>query len=235
MIRSLVYSGRSQETAVLLETMRRQAALLTEDRWEIHSFYEREQLEGFLVSSKELDLICFDVMWEQGIFMIEQFRKKNRQAYIVVIASDGISPLVYLKPSIMAAALLLRPFNQKDCEKVIREIVAAMDLESRDDGRVFLLDSPDGRIRVPFYKINYFESREKKIFLCTAEEEYGFYDSLERLSSQLPEYFVRCHRGYIVNTKEIQKYVLKENLIYLKNGWIVPVSRSYREKMKEYR
>ncbi len=86
----------------------------------------------------------------------------------------------------------------------------------------------------PYDKILFFEANNKKINLRAGNEEYDFYDSIENISHTLPDYFVRCHRAYLVNAKKIRKVKLSDGLIEMGNGVIVPLSRTYKQNVKEW-
>jgi len=49
----------------------------------------------------------------------------------------------------------------------------------------------------------------------------------------LPDMFVRCHRGYIVNKNKIRRVINAENLLELDAEIYVPVSRSLKKALKE--
>lgn len=56
-----------------------------------------------------------------------------------------------------------------------------------------------------YEEIQYLEARDKKIILHVNKYEISFYSSLQKLEKILPDYFIRCHRSYIVNFMFIQK------------------------------
>ena len=58
------------------------------------------------------------------------------------------------------------------------------------------------------------------------------FSTQDNLSEKLPEQFVRCHRGFIVNKHKIKKVALSQNLIFLTDGYDVPLSRSYKSVVK---
>ena len=115
------------------------------------------------------------------------------------------------------------------------ELAALRTFEQESSKEIYVVETEDGKDRIPYSDIIYFESREKKIFCCTRYREYGFYGTLEKLEQELPDHFKRCHRGYILNTAWIRKVALSENTIYLRDDYAIPVSRSYKSIMKEYR
>lgn len=48
--------------------------------------------------------------------------------------------------------------------------------------------------------------------------------SIDEIMQQLPEYFARCHKSYLVNMYEIAKISRSE--VVMKNGTIIPISRN---------
>ena len=77
-----------------------------------------------------------------------------------------------------------------------------------------------------------FEAQGRKVALRTKAQEISFYSSFEQLAGQLPEWFLRCHRGYIVNMKKARNVSFAESVIELTDGSSVPLSRTYRDPMR---
>lgn len=233
----MVYSSVEKELSALKETSRKYIAYLSEEKWEYVTFRNLNELKVYLEKENPiLDLVYADVTQRESISMIESIRKKNTSAIILLIADATISPLVYLKPSIMAASLLLRPFDQTMLEKTVKELLETFIEKDKDNTEeVFTVDNRDEKIRIPYNRIYYFEAREKKIYLCLEDKEYSFYDTMGNLEKELPEYFVRCHRSFIINNKKLVKVYLSQNELELENEVFVPFSRSYRNVVKEMR
>ena len=101
-------------------------------------------------------------------------------------------------------------------------------------GKSYVIESKEGRTILPYHDIYYLEAREKKIFLRTLNEEYGFYSTMEQLEKELPDTFLRCHRSYIVNMDKVEKIMLSHNQILLVHGFNIPLSRSYKPMLKEF-
>lgn len=230
----MVCSGEKQELYTIYKETKNQAALLTEDKWDIHTFETIKEVAIYMKDHTILDAVCFDITLDGGIEMLEKIRLQNKKAYIVLIASSEISPISYIRPTIMASALLLRPIDPCMYRKAIQEMLDQFQRETNLDEDLFILESREGKYRIPYQNIYCFEARTKKIYACTSVEEYGFYEALDKLQEHLPEYFVRCHRGFIVNTKKIKKVALSESLLYLEDNYLVPLSRSYKSILKEY-
>ena len=65
------------------------------------------------------------------------------------------------------------------------------------------------------------------------KEEYEFYGSIENIMQMVPDYFVRCHRSFLINIKKVRKLSLSEGVIEMTMNTAVPLSRSYKKAVKE--
>jgi hypothetical protein len=96
---------------------------------------------------------------------------------------------------------------------------------------VVTIKTQDGWIPVPFSKVVYFEAKDKKTYV-NAEEHTGTHKySLQEFEFFLPkDYFIRCHRSYIVNVNHIKEIFPDTHstfILLMDNGDQVPVSQSY--------
>ncbi len=235
MITYLALLKRKAEYEQLLTVVRKYAAIYTDERWSYLAFQSVADVERLLNYEPVLDLVSWDVTMEGALGALERMRKNHDKAYVMIIADPTISPMSYLKPGISPAALLLKPVKSTDAERVIQDLfeVFVRNL-NQDQTDAFLVETREGKQYIPMGQIDYFEAKEKKVFVRTRSCEYGFYDTLDTLEGRLPAGFVRCHRSYIVNMKRARTLVLTENLIRMMDDTQVPFSRSYKKMLKEY-
>ncbi|BCN29967.1 LytR/AlgR family response regulator transcription factor [Anaeromicropila herbilytica] len=237
MISMLICSGDEKEIKCIHFTSRELAAYLSDEKWDFNTFLDTKDIVSSLNHLPILDLICFDITLQDSIPIIEELRRKNKEAYIALIADNTISPMSYMKPSIMAASLLLRPLKNMQVRERLEELFQSLFKETNrkmnDDSFVF--ENREGQICIAYNRIRYFEAREKRVFVCTDNKEITFYETMDNLLTMLPDYFIRCHRSFIVNAKKIERVQLAQNTILLEDESILPISRSYRNNAKEYR
>ena len=210
------------------------AAALSEDYWNIELISALDKLQARLADHPLMDMLMYDVTPRNAIESLLGIRKNYREVLLMVIADLETSPMEYMKPGIMASSLLLRPWTKAQAYEVLKEFFQAY-MEKccqADDKSMFVIESKEGKLYIPYEQIYFFEARETKIFVCTGKEEYGFYHTIDKLAEELPEQFLRCHRGFIVNQYKIRKVVLSQNIIYLTDGYDVPLSRSYKPVLK---
>ena len=188
-------------------------------------------------SGEKADLACIDITIPEALELTKLFRSKNETAYIILIASLKISPVTYMKPSIRAESLILKPFQSQQVDMAVKEAIQEVlkKYQNPDIDKVFVVDNQEGRVLIEYSAIYFFEARNKKIYLNTGAREYGFYSTIEQLQEELGEQFIRCHRGFLVNQKKIERVVFAKNLIVLTDGYEIPVSRTYKSILKEFR
>jgi hypothetical protein len=96
---------------------------------------------------------------------------------------------------------------------------------------VVTLKTDDGWIPLPFSQVIYLESKEKKTYVHTNEHCGTHKYSLQEFEFVLPkDYFIRCHRSFIVNVNHIKEIFPDTHstfILSMDNGDRVPVSQSY--------
>lgn len=237
-ITSVSYNKLKDEASELNRIMRDIAARLTDEQWNIEMVQKQEELKEFLEDKPLMDMLLFDVTRSGDIELLEEVRQDYKLAFVMLLADGNISPMKYMKPSIQAQSLLLRPFSKEQALNSLSEFISGyiktFHNPAEDNTATFVVESKDeGKISIPYDQIYYFEAMEKKVYVCTGVDEFGFYDTLDGLMENLPEGFLRCHRSFIVNESKIVRVALSKNTIYLEDEYEVPLSRSYKPDFKE--
>ena len=234
MIFAMIYNSRTEEQEYIVKALRRAAAALTEERWQIDCFEKKEQLETLAKEETLLDLIGYEVSTSGSIRYLEWIRRRYQEAMLFLIADESLSPMEYIRPTILASSLLIRPLTAQKLLNGMMELVEKLTEKHREgEEEMLLIETREGRTYVPFSKIYYFEAREKRIYVRLKKQELTFYDTIEHLSERLPDGFIRCHRSFIVNRSRIQRVMLSKNLIELEQNMEIPLSRSYKPVFKE--
>lgn len=227
----VISNGQMQETTYLREISKQKIAKMTEEQWHIHGDFSVEEFCEFIEQQGDMEVVYLDVVREHALQAAETMRQKNKDAILLLIADETQSPMKYLKPSIQASALLLRPIDKKEAKSVVEE---TWDLYASMQAQQEQFEISPGR-KLPMEGILFFESCHKRIYAHLSWEKIGFDETLENLALRLPSYFARCHRGIIVNTRKIKNIVLSQGEICLQNNVTVPFSRTYKETVKEWK
>ena len=72
--------------------------------------------------------------------------------------------------------------------------------------------------------IRYAESNKRRVYIYTESGMVYCYGSLNDLEAQLPDYFLRCHKSFLVNMKKIERF--NGNDLCLYTGEEIRVSRN---------
>ncbi|KKK36328.1 LytR family transcriptional regulator [Mesobacillus campisalis] len=100
------------------------------------------------------------------------------------------------------------------------------------DGKsVVTVKTSDGWKPIPFGDVVHLEAKDKKTHVYTGEYKGTHKYSLQEFEYLLPkDYFIRCHRSFIVNVNHIEEIFPDTHstfLLAMDNGERVPVSQSY--------
>lgn len=233
MARMFGFCETAEEASCLHSGGRDAAALLDIPEWHAELLLS---LPDFLtrLHEEKADICCVDLTPRDAIHAAEQAHRQCAQAQLLILAGLDVSPMTYLRPGIRAAALLLKPFSAAQAQDVLCELMREMERERKQKGeQYYVLETKQERIMVAYSDILFFEARERKIYLCTHSRQIPFYGTLEELGETLPSHFIRCHKGYIVNSDQISHIAFAQNTICLRDGFEIPVSRSYKAAMRE--
>ncbi|KMY45823.1 LytR family transcriptional regulator [Bacillus sp. FJAT-27916] len=96
---------------------------------------------------------------------------------------------------------------------------------------VVTLKTQDGWVPVTYEDIYYIESKNRRTYVTSSTQTGTNKNTLQEFEFTLPkDSFIRCHRSYIVNVKQIKEIYLDTHstfVLSMKNGQLIPVSQSY--------
>lgn len=233
---SLLYDNRDDESEELRALMKELAAFLTEERWQMRHTASLKQTKEFFRENPLLDALLYDVSGAGAVDYLCRLRQDYQAMQLMIIADAQMSPLDYIRPGILASSLLLRPWSTQQAKEILSEFIqnCVRETDRKGSRQSYRIVSREGITSIPYRQIYFFEAREKRVYLCAGNEEFGFRHTIEELAGELPSQFVRCHRSYIVNADKIRKVDLARNMICLERGFCVPFARRYKEMLKEY-
>lgn len=205
----------------------------------------KEVLYNFIISDanynevdiqivKSPDLIIAEMVNRDDLDRVRYIRTLFASARLLLLSNNHISPEYYIVPEISPDILLLKPYVYSKAVETVHRILLwcyrdrgmkqQKDtlLEMKSGGEVYYFD---------YAEVYYLEARDKKIIVHMRKQELSFYSSLQRLEKDLPEYFIRCHRSYIVNFMFIRKVDLTNSVFYLNEKAVIPISQKYKVRL----
>lgn len=189
---------------------------------EVTEYEGAGQLLKALAAGEHAEVYFLDIQMEDGaddgIRVAKKLRERGDNSLIVYVT--GFIDYVQTGYEVRAFRYLLK----SQIEEKLSEVLWAVRRELAGEAH-FSFQVNRETVCVDKSRILYLESDRRQLHLITETGSHCFYGSLDEVQKQLGDIFLRCHRSYLVNIKQIQKYSREQ--ICLKNGTAVPVSRSY--------
>lgn len=166
--------------------------------------------------------ICMDV--QNGIETAKVIRNTDEELQIIFITSSP--DYVYSGYDVEAIGYLLKPFDINKLEKLFIKIWNKENMHKHikivNRGEIY---------NIAFNDILYLESNDKKVKIVTLKQEVTTYGKLSDFLKKLPKnYFISCHKSYIVNLKHVK--CLSSNSFKITSLVKIPISRSYYKTAK---
>jgi len=167
---------------------------------------------------EELGEISFQIIFTTAY---DQYAIKAFEVYAQDYLLKPIDP-DRLKKSLERAKKNHELLHQKEenLNKSVKKIIIPK------NGRNHYLDTQE---------IIYIEAKRAYVVLYTTESAYTFSKSLKHFEKLL-EYnsnFIRVHRSFIINLDYLEQFGNHNSEIRLKNGKLLPISKSYKEHFLE--
>lgn len=211
------------------------ARLTIQNQWEdaaISATESADELRAWLNDGQILNLLLCDVAIPNALTVMKEARKLHPQLTQIPIADITTPPSSYVHPDIMPYALLWRPLEQAMNESVMLRAYA--ELMEKDGGkRALTVKTRKETWNLPLEEILYFEARDKKVYIRIKNREIPFYETISRLEADYADDFLRCHKGFLVNHRHIQRIDWSNLSMELTGGIYIPISRGYRNQVKE--
>ena len=164
---------------------------------------------------------------------IANIRQQNNLHYIILRLNSAEEAFIPFPPYIRPSGYLLKTADKNICRPLIDNIYNDFSSVHNIYGGYFSLKMDGSVYRLDYTKILYFESLQKKIIARIGVQEYDFYDSMEEICKKVPEYFLRIHRGFCINTRLVDTINIKDRTVQMQDGSVIPYSKTYREQLLE--
>ncbi|HEX6432461.1 MAG TPA: response regulator transcription factor [Niastella sp.] len=199
------------------------------------------------MTGSETDLFIIDIFLQgtrDGIVFAEKMNAQEidkRPFIFLTNASDRHTFDLARKTG--PFSYLLKPFNELELEYAIELAIEKFANEdgyfatftqplSLLSGDVFFVKKGNMLAKILVGDIRYIEVDGKYCKLMYGDEKYLIQKSLKQLQAQLSaKQFIKIHRNYIVNVKEIIKIDLQDHAIILQDGNTLSFSRRYLDAL----
>ena len=119
MIAMLIADGSPRERSAITQEAHEQAAKHTDEYWKWIICENRDQLKEVIAGDPRLHMACVDITMQGAVEIARSIRTISAETYMILVADTSVSPTVYMRPSIGAESLLLRPLDDIQIREVL--------------------------------------------------------------------------------------------------------------------
>lgn len=167
--------------------------------------------------------IIFITTASVGFSVAQKIRTSRQYGEIIFLAKSGDH--IPIDPSTHCINYLLKPLTYNQVASFLTSFVKQINTDK------YIYQYRDRLINIPYSDILYFASANHQTEIITCTDIYKQANTLKNISQLLPKQFCQCHRTAIINL--IHAKVLSSQEIILTNNIRLPVSATYKEKLKK--
>ena len=140
-----------------------------------------------------------------------------------------------------AVDYLLKPFGLQDFTRAANRLKerltvssAPLVTEEKNDDDTLFIKTEYKVVKISISDIRYVEAMSEylKIYLASQPTPIITLLSMKKMEERLPKDFMRIHRSYIINLKEIQE--VNKNRVIMDSDTYLPIGDNYRETFNDY-
>lgn len=183
------------------------------------------------VSLNRVDVVVLDIQFNNatisGLDIAEQIRKLNKKCYIIFTTSHmeyimqayKFKTFDYLIKSSITVDILVDTLT-----RLFDDIYDSRTEYIKIDSKGTIIDAND---------IQFIEKDGMKLIYHTTFNNYEVYTSFSKVQKKLPNNFIRCHKSFVANLKNIASISLADSTITFRNGDTCYIGPKYKEEFME--
>ncbi len=158
-----------------------------------------------------------------GMKLAQQIRLSDPRGFIIFITAHSELSYMTFQYRVEAMDFILKD-NPAEAKIKIREcLLKAMErytLQTNKTHKVYTIEAGSRKISVDHDDIFFFETSSNihKVILHAKDRQIEFSSTMKELANTLDGNFVRCHRSFLVNKKNIKEIDVKNRILHFTNG-----------------
>lgn len=223
---------RYVESKILIEEYDMKLKIATRDPEEII-----EQCK----SSKNTGLYFLDIDLQSdknGLLLAREIREYDPRGFIVFITSHSEMSFLTFQYKVEALDFILKD-GTKQLQSRISECIEDVNRKymkiTRGSGKTITIKKGGRSLTLEYDDIMFFETsvNEHKIIVHTGTKSIEFFGKMKDIEMEVGTDFIRCHRAYLINKRNIEEVIYAERVIIMKNKIVCPISYRMIGKIKK--
>ena len=181
------------------------------------------------VEHNKVDVLILDINLKSetnGCDVANMVRKKNKDVYIIF--TTGHLEYALIAYQYKTFDYLPKPIIDERLEETILRLME--DIKHTPSKFIKLNNN---KTIINQDEINYIKKDGMKLVFCTNTRTYETYSSFNKIEDCLPGNFVRCHKSYIVNIKNISDINSNKNTILFSPNDSCSIGAKYKNEILE--
>lgn len=181
------------------------------------------------LESHKVDVLILDINLKSeitGCDIADMVRKKNKDVYIIFTTGHLEYALIAYKYKTFD--YLPKPIVDERLEETILRLMD--DMKSTPSKFIRLNNN---RTIINQDEVNYIKKDGMKLVFCTNNRTYETYSSFNKIQGCLPDNFVRCHKSFIANVKNISDINSNNNTILFSPNESCSIGGKYKNEIME--
>ena len=205
------------QNTILIEEQDMQLVLDTADPYALLEKVKASQNTG--IYFLDIDLHS-DI---NGMQLAQKIRLFDPRGFIIFITAHSELSYMTFQYRVEAMDFVLKD-NPAEVKVKIKEcLLNAMErytLQTNKTHKVYTIETGGRKISVDYNDIFFFETSGNihKVILHAKNRQIEFSGTIKELAATLGDGFVRCHRSFLVNKRNIKEIDAKNRIIYFING-----------------
>ncbi len=174
-----------------------------------------------LQALESFDIVFLDIIMQglDGMKTAQIFREKASDKMLIFVSSSR--EYVFEAYDVEAFQYLLKPVDDRKLKRVLQKAVLKTERRSQE----FIIVSRERQKRKLFLDdIYYFEIKGRMVDVHGPEGIFTYYEQIGELENKLRDKgFFRCHKGYLINLKYVDRYNRQE--VILENGESIAIAK----------
>ncbi len=201
------------ETEIIEQTFNAEIIYLSNNQKEIFD----------AIYNKEIDILFLDIDFKNkgknGLDFAKDLRNVNKEFFLIFLTSH--QRYMHLSFCSKVFDYLVKPSNKY----VIQDLISRLKSEFKNNRSLFLTLNKWVSVRID--DILFLEKLRNKTRVVTSFDEYATNKTLDNLLNELPNYFLKCHRSYILNANKVTTLDRKLQYAYFNKKIKCPINSHF--------